>query len=85
MDKERIKRFPNLENVPQPDIEAILTVGHLRTPYGWMMISVYKNGTYLLRNTTIPPARQSIAKIDELQDWPILKAWVQSVVESVEE
>jgi hypothetical protein len=85
MDKERIKRFPNLENVPEPNIETILTVGHLRTPYGWMMISVYKNGTYLLRNTTIPPARQSIDTIDELQDYPLLSNWVRSVIDSAEE
>jgi len=86
MDNERIKRFPSLENVPEPNIETILTVSHLRTPYGWMMISVYKNGTYLLRNTTIPPARQSIETIDgELENWPLLKNWVQSVVDSIDQ
>ena len=85
MEQERIKRFPNLENVPTSNIETILVCSHLSTNFGWFMLTVYENGTYLLRNTTIPPARQSIDTIDELQDWPLLKNWVQSVVDSAEE
>ncbi len=77
-------RVPDLLNADNTDKEKTSTVAHLRTAEaGWLMLSIFKSGEFLIQNTSIPKGRQSLSTIDEIQ-FPALQEWIVYIIRSVD-
>ena len=82
IEKSRLDRIPDLENVSSPDKYETLTVAHLRGVQGWIMLEIFSDQTFRIRNTTLPIGRQPLSTLDEIQ-FPALRQWALSVVNSL--
>jgi hypothetical protein len=82
IEADRLNRVPDLENVTLPDKYETLTVAHLRGNHGWIMLEIFSDQTFRIRNTTLPLGRQPLSTLDEMQ-FPALREWALSVVNSL--